>query len=325
MNLATRTIFILVLLFALTGELIGQEASTTTTATTTAAATTATTTDTTTATTTDTAATTTTNPASAQPEPAAEAESESEPAHFGVRNEFTRMLQNHPYELWMILKLDPSLLSNEAFMSGYPEVRDFVARHPEILKNPRFYLAQFHNPAQDRNVMGDLFEFLAVIGGIGITVFALAWLIRTLIEQKRWKQLTRTQNEVHNKILERFSTNEQLIEYIRSPAGTKFLESAPIPLHVERPSRQANTPASRIMWSVQLGVIVAIAGLGMLLLSLRFDRDSSDGLFALGAIALCVGAGFIASAAVSLKLSRRLGLWQEGDGPSPVDDSGLVR
>jgi hypothetical protein len=69
------------------------------------------------------------------------------------------------------------------------------------------------------------------------------------------------------------------------------------------------------MWSVQLGVVISIAGLGMLLLSLVFDKDSSQGLLALGTIALCLGIGFIASAAVALKLSRRLGLWEDGGAP----------
>ena len=227
----------------------------------------------------------------------------------------------------MILKLDPALLTNDAFMSGYPEVQEFVAQHPEILKNPRFYLARFNSPAQNRSVLDDIFELLAVVGGFGLTVVALAWLIRTLIEQRRWKQLSRTQSDVHNKILDRFNTTEQLLEYIRTPAGSKFLESAPIPLHVERPAGgRTSTLATRILWSVQLGVVVAIFGLGMMLLSAVFEKDASQGLFALGAIALCVGAGFIASAAVSLKLSRRLGLWEDGGAPpEAIDGTGPVR
>ena len=119
----------------------------------------------------------------------------------------------------MILKLDPSLLTNDAFMSGYPEVQEFLVQHPELHKNPRFYLAPFNSPAQERSVLDDLFEVLAVVGGIGLTVVALAWLIRTLIEQRRWKQLSRTQSDVHNKILDRFGTSEELLAYVRSPAG----------------------------------------------------------------------------------------------------------
>lgn len=319
MTLTARTIFILMLVLGPAGELIAQEAPPTAPADPEASTTPAT----------SPAATPTTAEAAPETEdtetaaetPIEDTENPSTNTHFQVREQLSRLLQQHPDELWMILKLDPSLLTNDAFMSGYPEVQEFVTRHPGILKHPRFYLSHFNSPAQDRSVLDDIFEVLAVVGGIGLTVFALAWLIRTLIEQRRWKQLSRTQSDVHNKILDRFNTTEQLLEYIRTPAGTKFLESAPIPLHVERPANgRTSTLATRILWSVQIGVVTAIVGLGMLLLSAVFEKDSSQGLFALGAIALCVGAGFIASAVVSFQLSRRLGLWEAPPEPSTRQD-----
>ena len=330
MTLTARTIFILMLVLAPAGELIAQEVPTTAPADTEASTTTAPSPDapaTPAEAATETGTDETGTDETAAETPTEETENPSTGRHYEVREQFTRLLEQHPYELWMILKLDPALLTNAAFMSGYPEVQEYVAEHPEILKNPRFYLAQFDSPAQDGSVLEAIFTGLAVFGGVGLTVVALGWLIRTLIEQKRWKQLSRTQSDVHNKILDRFNTTEQLLEYIRTPAGTKFLESAPIPLHVERPaSRKTSTLAARIMWSVQIGVVTAIVGLGMLLLSAVFDKDSSHGLFALGAIALCVGAGFIASAIVSLKLSRRLGLWEDGGAPpEALDGTGPVR
>lgn len=322
MTLIARTIFLLMLVLGPAGALIAQEAPTADPADTEVSASPSTSPDPTP--TTAEAAPETEDTETEAETPTEETENPSTGRHLEVQERFTRLLEQHPYELWMILKLDPALLTNDAFMSGYPEVREFVAEHPEILKNPRFYLAQFNSPAQSRSVLGDIFEMLAVFGGIGLTVVALAWLIRTLIEQRRWKQLSRTQSDVHNKILDRFNTTEQLLEYIRTPAGSKFLESAPIPLHVERPaSGKTSTLAARILWSVQIGVVIAIVGLGMLLLSAVFDEDSSQGLFALGAIALCVGTGFIASAAVSLKLSRRLGLWEAP--PEAIDGTGPVR
>lgn len=310
MTRTARTIFIPMLVLALAGELVAQEAEESPTsrdATPTAAA--------------------TTTPETETGTPTEDAGNPSTDRHYEVREQFTRLLQQHPDELWMILKLDPALLTNDAFMSGYPEVQEYVARHPEILRNPRFYLSQFNSPAQYRNSLDGILEMLAVVGGVGLTVAALAWLIRTLIEQKRWKQLSRTQSEVHNKILDRFNTSEQLLEYIRTPAGGRFLESAPIPLHVEGPAGGRTSPlATRILWSVQIGVVTSIVGLGMMLLSAVFEKDPSQGLFALGAIALCVGAGFIASAVVSFYLSRRLGLWEDG-GPPPgtLDPTGSVR
>ena len=321
MTLTARTILILMLVLALTGKLIAQEASTTAPADTAASKTATSPAETTT---TAEAASETEDTETAAETSAGEAESPSRSRHYEVRERFTSLLERHPDELWMLLKLDPALLTNDTFMSGYPEVQEFLIQHPEIHKNPRFYLGRFSSPAQDPNMLEAIFTGLAVFGGVSLTVFALGWLIRTLIEQKRWKQLSRTQSDVHNKILDRFNTTEQLLEYIRTPAGSKFLESAPIPLHVERPaSGKTSTLAARIMWSVQIGVVTAIVGLGMLLLSAVFEKDSSQGLFALGAIALCVGVGFIASAAVSLNLSRRLGLWEAP--PEAMDGTGPVR
>ena len=313
MTLIARTIFILMLVLAPAGKLIAQEAPTADPADTA-----------------DSAVSAPPETSPAETEAGTSAEEAGNPSmgrHYEVREQLTRLLQQHPDELWMLLKLDPALLTNDAFMSGYPEVQEFLARHPEIHRNPRFYLSRFSSPAQERSVLGDILEILAAIGGIGLSVVALGWLIRTLIEQKRWKQLSRTQSEVHNKILDRFSTSEQLLEYIRTPAGGKFLESAPIPLHVERsPGGRTSTLATRIVWSVQLGVVIAIVGLGMLLLSAVFEKDASQGLFALGAIALCVGVGFIASAVVSFYLSRRLGLWEDGGAPpEALDGTGPVR
>ena len=45
------------------------------------------------------------------------------------------------------------------------------------------------------------------------------------------------QYQVHNKLLDRFTSNEDLLAYVQTPAGRRFLESAPIPLQDEAPDR----------------------------------------------------------------------------------------
>jgi small-conductance mechanosensitive channel len=175
-----------------------------------------------------------------------------------------------------------------------------------------------------------VFEALIIFATFLLVALALAWLLRTIIEQKRWSRLSRTQSEVHNKILDRFGTSEELLAYVRTPAGTRFLESAPIPLHAERPAQGApqSAPLTRVLWSIQIGVVVAVGSLGMLLVSIPFDGEGARALFVLGAIGFCVGVGFVASAAVSLVLSRRLGLWEPpgpgGTAPAAPVDSELV-
>ncbi len=283
MTFPTRLILIATLFFAVSSGISAQEAATTSAA----QATTATATQTSTA------------PAD---------ENLSAQSSYETRTQFAQLLRQSPSELSTILVLDPTLLSNEAFLVGYPELARFVVRHPEVRRNPRFYLGDFHAERQGRTPLEEIVEMISIISVMSIIAFTLAWLLRTIVEQKRWNRLSRTQSEVHNKILDRFGSSEELLAYIKTPAGTKFLESAPIPLRAEQPGQ--NAPLTRIMWSVQLGVIILAGGIGMLLVSLRFEKDTAEGLFAIGAIAASVGAGFIASAFTSIILSRRLGLWR---------------
>ncbi len=301
MAAATRIILILALIFSVSSNLLlAQE--TTTAATETTATTTAT--------------TATTPVRSETIEESADRNSQS------IHSRFSQLLRERPPEVGTILQADPSLLSDASFMAKYPEIRDFVAKYPEIQHNPGFYLGEFATPRYRSSLEG-VFEGIAIFSVFSLIAFTLAWLVRTIIEQKRWTRLSRTQNEVHNKILDRFSTSAELLDYMKTPSGSKFLESAPIPLHTEPVTSPQNAPLTRVMWSVQIGIVVAAAALGLVLVSGRFDKESAQEMFALGMIGVSLGVGFIVSAAVSMFLSRRLGLWQ-----APVDradETGIVR
>lgn len=295
MRLATRMTLILALMLSLAGALFAQETTTTT------------------------AAGTETAQEPARP---ADTEGGAGRSSHEIRGNFSMLLRERPPEVATILRLDPSLLSDEAFLAKYPELARFVAAHPEVRHNPGFYLGEFQGMRDGDSLVGEILEGLTIFSVFALIAFALAWLVRTVIEQKRWSRLSRTQSEVHNKILDRFSTSGELLDYIRTPAGTKFLESAPIPLHTD-PAPQ-NLPLSRVMWSIQIGIVVAAASIGMLVVAGRFQKESAQELFALGMVGLSVGAGFIVSAAVSIFLSRRLGLWPHGSAER-VDEPGLVR
>jgi len=310
MTLTTRMILSLLVMFTLAGRALAQESAAT--ATTTAAETSSDETTTTETSTTGPSEETSTAPA-------------ARVGSYEVRNELTGLLQRHPSELASILVLDPSLLSNEAFLASYPDLREFVAKNPQVRHTPRFYLAEFSAFSNRRSVLGDIMESLTIFATFVLIAFALAWVVRTINEQKRWNKLFRTQSEVHTKILDRFSTSAELLDYIKTPAGTKFLESAPIQVHEDRPMRQMhNPPFTRAMWSIQIGVVLAVGALGMLLVSGRFDKENAEGFFAMGMIGFSIGVGFIASALVSLFLSRRMGLW-ERSAAEPIDHPGIMR
>jgi hypothetical protein len=248
------------------------------------------------------------------------------PSSYDIRERFSSILRNEvPPEVAMIVKLEPALLSNEAYVANYPTLKEFLDANPEVRRMPQFYLQEFSTPRmyQPRSAAGEFIEALAVLGGFSLGLIAFIWIIRTIIEQRRWNRMSKTQTEVHNKILDRFGSSEELLQYIKSDAGTKFLESAPLPVYTERAPSQQHQPMVRVMRSVQWGIVTMAAGLGLFLVSLRFPSDGGTELFALGVILFFVGGGFIASAIVSAIMSRRLGLWQ--DDRQPNSDAGFVK
>ncbi|HEU5161677.1 MAG TPA: hypothetical protein VFV54_00895 [Thermoanaerobaculia bacterium] len=272
------------------------------------------------------AASTTTAESTASEATSAEANPSEEMSPWSLREHFLQLVDRHPEEVGRIIALDPTLLLNEPFLARYPDVADFIAQHPEIQRNPHYFVREVNTTVQREGPAEQIIEALSI--GFVFTLIAsvLAWLIRLIIEQKRWNKLSRTQAEVHTKILDRFGSSEELLAYMKTPAGSKFLESAPIPLHSE-PARPQNASTSRAMWSIQIGVIVASLGLGLFLVSLRFAQETAEDLFSLGVVAFFIGAGFIASAAVSIFMTRRLGLLPPPDAArvEHLDDSGVVR
>ena len=104
-----------------------------------------------------------------------------------------------------------------------------------------------------------------------------------IVTHRRWNRLSKVQYEVHNKLLDRFTSNEDLLAYVQTPAGRRFLESAPIPMQDEAPMLSA--PFSRILWSVQAGIVLTIAGIGLLYVSSRFIDEPAQFFMVIGVLA----------------------------------------
>jgi hypothetical protein len=240
-----------------------------------------------------------------------------------TREELTRLLERYPPTLREVLQMDPTLLGNQTYLAPYPGLVSFLAAHPEIARNPTFYVGESpqhrREPVNEgvemwRDVMGGLAAFT----GIGMAIGLLTWLIRTLVDYRRWSRLAKVQTDVHTKLLDRFTANEDLLAYIQSPAGSKFLESSPIKLDAGQKTMGA--PLGRILWSLQAGLVMVAAGIGLQVISGRVQHEAGQPLQALGVLALALGVGFVLSAAVSYVISHRLGLIEaapQGARPEP--------
>jgi ABC-type multidrug transport system fused ATPase/permease subunit len=231
-----------------------------------------------------------------------------------TREAFHSVLRRYPTEVSRVLKLDPSLMNNQAYLATYPALASFLSQHPEIAHSPAFFLGNVYvgddGPRENSSerVWRSTMEGISIFAVLLLVTGVLTWLVRTLIEHRRWSRLSKVQAEVHNKLMDRLTANEDLLAYIQTPAGKRFLESAPIAL--DSAPRAVSAPIGRILWSVQVGLVLAAAGFGLEYVSGSIEKSVSQPLFAMGVLAISIGIGFVISGVVSYVLSRRLGLWE---------------
>jgi hypothetical protein len=73
--------------------------------------------------------------------------------------------------------------------------------------------------------------------------------------------------------------------------------------------RPLGAPVSRILWSFQAGIVLAVAGIGLVFVSGRVIDEVGQGFSVLGVLAIAVGIGFILSGVAAWLISRRMGLF----------------
>ena len=125
------------------------------------------------------------------------------------RDQLLALLRMSP-TLTQVVITDPTLLADDAYINRVnPELARFLAQHPEITRNPDFYLfAEFpeqrgrhteplrrhgNNNNQmnqfelRRQYMENALQTLIFIGVVG----SLLWLIHILLENRRWSRVFR--------------------------------------------------------------------------------------------------------------------------------------
>ena len=160
------------------------------------------------------------SPTWAQTRPSVTATAEPPDAQH-TKDELNALLEHYPPALHNVLALDPSLLGNESYLAPYPALVSFLNAHPEIARNPAFYMGE-HLPqdrtSQTADMWRDVVNGLGIFAGFGMAIGLLVWLIRTLVDYRRWSRLSKVQTDVHTKLLDRFTANDDLLAYVQSPA-----------------------------------------------------------------------------------------------------------
>ncbi|HZT76913.1 MAG TPA: hypothetical protein VFA27_09660 [Vicinamibacterales bacterium] len=145
---------------------------------------------------------------------------------------------------------------------------------------------------------------LAIIAAI----VGLVYLARTLIEYRRWTRAVKLQTDAQTRIIDRLTAAGDVMAYLQSPAAERAMV-----LTADLPDARSGvrSPVSRILWSVQVGIVLALAGTGLWIGAPRAMEELADAIRIVAIVTTAVGVGFLLSAAASLVLSRRLGLLDE--------------
>jgi hypothetical protein len=219
-----------------------------------------------------------------------------------------------------------------------PELAQFLTTHPDVAQNPDFYL--FSNldprdghrdraleravwpefgPPEQHSAAAELMDRAGPFIALICFFLGVVWIVRLFVDSRRWSRAFQLQSDVHAKLIDKFTNNQELAAYMETEAGRRFLEGMPIQTGLETSQKMPNAVA-RVLTPLQIGIVMALLGAGLLALR-HAGPDTYEPMLVLGMIVLMPGIGFILSAGVTWVLARRLGMLPE----RPTAGSGLSR
>jgi len=251
---------------------------------------------------------------------------ENEAQLSAVQEQLIALLRTSP-TLTSVVSRDPSLLSDAEYVNrNNPQLGQFLVSHPEVARNPDYYLfthlncpgcrrsealersvwPDFSQPRENYSATREIAHDLIPMVAFACFLIALIWLIRQLLENRRWSRIFKLQSEVHGRLIEKFSSTQEIASYMGTEAGRRFLEAAPIPVGFESDQRMPNA-VGKVLVPLQAGIVLVLLGAGFLFLRYA-SPDMNIPMLVLGTIVLMPGIGFIISAGITWVMASRLGL-----------------
>jgi hypothetical protein len=245
-----------------------------------------------------------------------------------TRREFRELLETLPPGVGRVMLVDPTLITNDTYLSTYPALKAYLASHPEVARDPNYFLGHLASSAfqYERGLVAPevalrreaisqwrgMFDSLLFFSGFLTVLFTLGWLIKYIVDHRRWLRVSRTQADVHAKLIERMTSSEELKGYMDSAAGQQFLQGIMMPSEPVQGRMPVGAPFNRILWSAQAGAVMVALGIGFLVVRRGLEQEIAQIVGAWGTLSIAVGVGFVISAAAAYVISSRLGLLEHG-------------
>ena len=252
--------------------------------------------------------------AAAQPNPAVEEQNADR-----TRERVRQILDQYPPSLRQVLRCDPSLLTRADYLTSYPSLAAYVTQHPEVVHNPAFFIGGpctlggggLESRSQMAISLESIFVGLEVMLGVMFAIGTVGWILRSGIDYRRWQRAMKIQTDAHTKLVDRLTSNDDLLAYVNSPAGQRFLTASPVTAApADSLAMPINAPINRILWSVQAGIIIAAGGIGLWIAKNNVVEEAAQALQVFAILAVALGLGAVVSAVASWLLSKQLGLIQ---------------
>lgn len=136
-------------------------------------------------------------------------------------------------------------------------------------------------------VLGELIPIVAIIfSNIAFIVVALVW---WRIKQRRLE----LQAEVQSKLIDRFGSSAELVEFLKSSTGREFVHG------VQKGA--AGAAQQKVVAGIRKAIILSFFGIGLLAV---WGITGAEWISWFGILFLALGLGFLTAAFASMRLSR---------------------
>jgi hypothetical protein len=122
-----------------------------------------------------------------------------------------------------------------------------------------------------------------------VMVVLVVWLVTHARQRKAEVQV-----EMQSKLIDRFGSAADLVQFLHSPAGTQFVTGVQI--------APAVLTRERILTGFSRGIILTMLGIAFLFLTFWYEHDCALP----AAILLSLGVGYLLATLVSYKLSTKM-------------------
>jgi hypothetical protein len=141
-----------------------------------------------------------------------------------------------------------------------------------------------------------------------LAAFATAgWVIYLAADAAKRQRRIKAQTELHGRLLDKFSSAQEVVEFLQTPSGAHFVDSF---------AGDREEPSNAVLRSTHRGIVLVVVAAGCLGLTIPYGWRENP-LLVIGVVLLSLGIGFLVSAAVSHRLSLALSAAQRNGNTQP--------